>query len=96
MTIRFYHERGRNEMLNELYYWLIVFGSAKREGAFIYAQVEDWAQFCSCFMRACAEVSRDHRGIYLNQKYVFRVVDYDILVQVWWDFNVNGVYYSAA
>lgn len=96
MTIRFYHERGRNDLLNELFFQLAFRGSVRRENAFIYAQMEDWTQFCSCFAAACAEVSRDYRGVWLRQKYVFRVIDYDRLVRVWWNFDLNGVYYSAA
>ena len=94
MLIKFYHEKGTNEVLNALVWHLATTHPTRREGAFIYSTVDDWMQFMTCFCRALAEVSAGSHPEEMRRKYVINVVDYECHVRVWWDEDNHCCYYS--
>lgn len=96
MLVKFYHEKGTNEVLNALVWHLSVGSSTRREGCFIYSEVPDWGAFCTCFCRALADVSKGSYPNEMRRVYVVNVVDYECHVRVWWDENAHCLYYRRA
>lgn len=95
MTIKFYHEKGRNSFLNALVWYCSMNKPTRREGAFIYVQVDDFFEFCGYFWRALSECSMKSDGEVMRRRYIFDCVDYEKHVRLWWDEEAKGVRYVA-
>ncbi len=96
MQVKFYHEKGTNEVLNALVWYLSVGNATRREGCFIYSEVEDWVAFCTCFCRALSDVSKGSYPEAMRRPYIIDVIDYECHVRVWWDEKSNGLRYRRA
>lgn len=96
MLVKFYHEKGTNEVLNALVYYLSVGNVTRREGCFIYSNVKDWDVFCICFCRALADVSKGSYPEAMRRAYIIDVVDYKCHVRVWWDEDGHCLRYRRA
>lgn len=95
MIIKFYHEKGTNPFLNALVWHCSTHRPTRREGPWIYVDVEDFFEFCKFFWRALAECSQQSDGDVMRRRYIFNCVDYEKHVKLWWDEECHGVRYVA-